>query len=238
MRASTDSCEEMASFMGRTGAGAGAAGRALSPLRSRLGSPGSRNILLNRKQNKKYLSMSHLRALCDELTATLEGVSPAAITAASSAASSVPGVDVAKVAKQELRLVEILRSIAELVSGRMLIRLKLVVVLLWSQVSFVLLQHCSTRHTSAQLASCSSVGASAWALSRRSALSTAAVGWTTRHTERSTGLKKCCSALSEHFETCRVRNISRTIYDRDSRTRHTRLQVTAGCACVMESLVW
>lgn len=91
--------------------------------------------------------MSHLRALCDELTATLEDVSPAAnAAAASSATSSVPGVDAAKVAKQELRLVEILRSIAELVRGNMLIRLKSVVVLFWGEVCSAALQH--TTHSS------------------------------------------------------------------------------------------
>lgn len=116
--------------MGRTGAGVGAAGRALSPLRSRLGSPGSRNILLNRKQHKKYLSMSHLRALYDELVATLEDVSAAgtpphpAAAAGSSATSPVSGVGAVKLAKQELRVVEILRSIAELVRVNFLRRLK------------------------------------------------------------------------------------------------------------------
>lgn len=117
--------------MGRTGAGAGAAGRALSPLRSRLGSPVSRNTLLNRKQHKKYLSMSHLRALYSELVATLEdctaasgaGGAGARTGAAAPAApasvttSTVSGVDAARVVKQELRLVEILRAIAELVRG-------------------------------------------------------------------------------------------------------------------------
>lgn len=117
--------------MGRTGAGVGAAGRALSPLRSRLGSPGSRNFLLNRKQHKKYLSMSHLRALYDELVATLEDVSAAGTPAAdataaagSSATSPVSGVDAVKLAKQELRIVEILRSMAELVRVNLLRRLK------------------------------------------------------------------------------------------------------------------
>ena len=149
--------------MGRAGAGTGAAGRALSPLRSRLGSPGSRNVLLNRKQHKKYLSMSHLRKLYGELVATLEDASAGGTAAAAAAASAaaaaaaaaapaapaapsssatnpVSGVDAAKVAKQELRLVEILRSIAELVRGKILLRLDVVVVQ-WGQVgSTALLQ--------------------------------------------------------------------------------------------------
>lgn len=92
----------MASFMGRAGAGTGAASRALDPLRSRLRPAGSQ---------RTYLSISHLRSLHIELVSLLysAGATSAAPTTTSSADSPTLS------ARQNRRLVEILRSIAELV---------------------------------------------------------------------------------------------------------------------------
>lgn len=87
--------------MGRAGAGTGAAGRALSPLRSRLRHPGAQ---------RTYLSISHLRSLHLELVELLECAGAAALT-------PFPVTDGATLSKRQgRRLVEILRAIAELVS--------------------------------------------------------------------------------------------------------------------------
>lgn len=85
--------------MGRAGAGTGAAGRALSPLRSRLRPPGLQ---------RTYLSISHLRSLHLELVELLDSAGAAALTS-----FPTDGATLSK--KQGRRLVEILRSIAELV---------------------------------------------------------------------------------------------------------------------------
>lgn len=96
--------------MGRAGAGTGAANRALSPLRSRLRAPGTTNNL-TRAQRRNYLSLGHLRSLHLELVDLLDS----AAAAAAAGSLSVDGALLS--AKQTLRLVEILRSIAELVRG-------------------------------------------------------------------------------------------------------------------------
>lgn len=96
--------EVMSSFMGRGGAGTGAAGRALSPLRSRLRQPASQ---------RSYLSIPHLRSLHLELVELLEYAGAAALT-------PFPVADGTTLSKRQgRRLVEILRAIAELVSEEM-----------------------------------------------------------------------------------------------------------------------
>lgn len=92
----------MASFMGRAGAGTGAASRALDPLRSRLRPAGSQ---------RTYLSISHLRSLHIELVSLLYSAGATSATPSPSSSGDAPSLS----AKQNRRLVEILRSIAELV---------------------------------------------------------------------------------------------------------------------------
>eukprot|EP00903_Cladosiphon_okamuranus_P018674 g17188.t1 len=93
----------MASFMGRAGAGAGAASRALDPLRSRLRPSGSQ---------RTYLSISHLRSLHIELVSLLYSAGATSATPSPSSSGDTPTLS----AKQNRRLVEILRSIAEVVA--------------------------------------------------------------------------------------------------------------------------
>lgn len=100
--ASAVDVEAMASFMGRAGSGTGAASRALDPLRSRLRPSGSQ---------RTYLSISHLRSLHIELVALLYSAGATSATPTPSSPPDVPTLS----AKQNRRLVEILRSIAELV---------------------------------------------------------------------------------------------------------------------------
>lgn len=100
--ASAIDVEAMASFMGRAGAGTGAASRALDPLRSRLRPAGSQ---------RTYLSISHLRSLHIELVALLYAAGATSATPSPSSSGDAPSLS----ARQNRRLVEILRSIAELV---------------------------------------------------------------------------------------------------------------------------
>lgn len=97
--------EAMASFMGRAGSGTGVASRALDPLRSRLRPAGSQ---------RTYLSISHLRSLHIELVALLYSAGATSATPTPSSSAEAPNIS----AKQNRRLVEILRSIAELVRER------------------------------------------------------------------------------------------------------------------------
>lgn len=92
----------MASFMGRAGSGSGAASRALDPLRSRLRQAGSQ---------RTYLSISHLRSLHIELVSLLYSAGATSATRSPSSQADPPSLS----ARQNRRLVEILRSIAELV---------------------------------------------------------------------------------------------------------------------------
>lgn len=88
--------------MGRAGAGTGAASRALDPLRSRLRPAGSQ---------RTYLSISHLRSLHIELVALLYSAGATSAAPSPSSSGDTPTLSV----RQNRRLVEILRSIAELV---------------------------------------------------------------------------------------------------------------------------
>ncbi|CAM9661227.1 unnamed protein product, partial [Ectocarpus sp. 8 AP-2014] len=84
----------MDSLMGRAGVGTGVAGRVLQPLRGRL--MGSETGV---HTPPKYLSIDHLRTLHQELVPLLDSADGVSLTA-----------------RQELRLIEVLRSISELVA--------------------------------------------------------------------------------------------------------------------------
>lgn len=103
--------------MGRAGTGASATSRALSPLRGTRSSP----TLTNKKSyygkhsssnSSNYRSMEHLRALHAELVGMLDESSDTAMTGRIHVSS---GAGSARAAKRDLRLIEVLRAIAELV---------------------------------------------------------------------------------------------------------------------------
>lgn len=98
--------------MGRAGTGASATSRALSPMRSTRSSPTlTRKSYGNKQNSSKYRSMGHLRALHAELVEILDESSDTAATDK----SKVSGAGGARAAKRDLRLIEILRAISELV---------------------------------------------------------------------------------------------------------------------------
>lgn len=102
-------------FMGRAGTGANAASRALSPMRSTRSSPTlTRKNYGNKHNSSNYRSMGHLRALHAELVGILDESSDTAATDK----IKVSGAGGARAAKRDLRLIEILRAISELVRGR------------------------------------------------------------------------------------------------------------------------